>query len=240
MMQEATAQEGWSAILEFLATQQPLLDTVIAIAWVFFIYYTIKTFQAIKRQTDELKRQTDLQSEAFLVVSSESCQTDVEAIDKIGAGPADLFDRWRGILDRNKPDALEQRADRMLVLHLQNRGRSDIMDWSIEVSADVRPGDHLRDDFNITGEEVEWVIDQEGADEVINEDDSIDIVIARMGVFPEVDFQWTVKYEDMRGNELTRFGGDVRHSDRNLFALRSNEEAADEAVEVEHEDETVG
>ena len=54
----------WQSFIKELNDLAPLVNLLVAIAWGIYVLFTIKTFRAIQRQTE-------LQSEAFLVVASE-------------------------------------------------------------------------------------------------------------------------------------------------------------------------
>jgi hypothetical protein len=211
-------EPGWYSFVAFLEQNQPVIDLLIVLAWAFFIYYTIKTFRQIKRQTD-------LQSDAFLVVAAET-DPDVRSIDRIASVAREVFNRWQGILELNVPAALE-RGESTVVLRLNNRGVSDIVSWKIHLAARVEPSDYLAEHLNITHEEKTWTIEQHTYDEVIPPGDDICIAVARTGVFPHLRLTWTIEYKDLRDKQYTRFAGDKNFTDQNIFANPQTREEAE-------------
>jgi len=199
----------WKSFIDLLASNAPLINLLNALLWAFYVYYTIRTFRQIRRQTE-------LQSEAFLVVSSELLSGDKPASVTAGSGIQELYDKWFQILQTNIPAARKQ--EQSVVLRLKNRGRSDITWWNVEVNAHVEPGKYLSNKFNISGEISKWTIEHEGYKDIIAPDEKIDVVIAKTGVFPVVKFHWSIKYKDMREVTYSRFGGDHSLVDRNVLA----------------------
>ena len=170
--------------------------------------YTIKTFR-------EIRRQTELQSEAYLVVASE-ISSNTKGKLMVSAEITRLYGKWHEILKKNIPAALQ--ADRYLVLTLQNRGRSDVVAWEIRFQARATPGNYLSRSSNIGGEGCTWSVAYQDHRDMIAPGDRIEITVAKTGVFPEIDFQWTVTYRDMRDVESSRSGGDRSLKDKNVLA----------------------
>lgn len=220
----------WHSVINFLQYNQPVIDLGILAAWVAFVYYTIRTFRQIKRQTD-------LQSDAFLVVAAEA-SAENGTLDRIGGAASELYEKWEGILDHNVPKAL-QRETQSIVLRMHNRGRSDVVWWQIKFTATVEPSDYLRDNINVSREECQWTIEQREYPEVIEPEDHIEVEVIKTGVFPELELEWDITYEDMRGKTYDRVGGDKSYSDSNIFA---DPQAAEEAglLEDEEADEAAG
>jgi len=199
----------WKSFIDLLASNAPLISLLNVLLWAFYVFYTIRTFLQIRRQTE-------LQSEAFLVVSSELLSGDKLASVRVGSEIKELYDKWFQILETNIPAARKQ--EQSVVLRLKNRGRSDITWWNIEVIALVDPGKYLSNKFNITGETSKWTIEHEGYKDIIAPDEKIDVLVAKTGVFPVVTFDWSIKYKDMRDVTYSRFGGDNSLVDRNVLA----------------------
>lgn len=105
-----------------------------------------------------------------------------------------------------------------MVLRLHNRGRSDVIWWRIALKAEVSAGNHLAEQFNIAGESCAWSIEHQDYKDVIALGEKIEIVVAKTGVFPRVEFQWTIEYRDMRNVSYSRFGGDTHLVDVNVLA----------------------
>ncbi len=196
-----------TVFVESLKFYGPLIDLLIAVFWAIFVVYTIRTFK-------EIKRQTDLQSEAFLVVSCKT--TESRSLDEIRGTTNELYDKWHGILQTNIPDALQRPS--YICLTLQNKGRSDIVEWTIKMTALVKPGTHLHRTFNIGGDSRSWTINNKGSAEIIEAGESIEIVVLKSGVFPQLVCSWDARYRDIREVSYTRFAGDKIHNEKNVLA----------------------
>lgn len=210
------APTGWDAVLNFLEAQDPFIELLIVVAWGLFIYYTIKTFRQIKRQAD-------LQSEAFLVIGAEATSSDSSADNRIPEEATDLHSRWREILNGADLSEALGREDKYLVLRLHNRGKSDIVKWKLTITAEVEPGSHLSDNYKTSGEVQEWTIEGDSYEDILEENEDTSIGAALLGPFPVARFRWEVSYKDMRDVTYSRFGGDATFTDRNVFADPTSE-----------------
>lgn len=231
----------WQCFLNSLQGIAPLISLATVILWGIYVYYTIKTFKSIHRQTE-------LQSEAYLLVSYDITQwglgtpsfslgssgisgysgysSKTYAVAYTGIGPryveriepkmVELYKKWQSILSKNIRDAVQPEKD--IILLLQNRGKSDIIWWKINLEAHIEPGKYLTNKFNTTGEHCEWSIEYKGSNEVISSTDGIGIIIGKSGVFPEISISWEIEYRDMRDVQYKRFGGDRSLTDRNVLA----------------------
>ncbi len=195
-------------ILQVLERLQPLLELIIAVLWGVYIYFTIRTFR-------EIKRQTDLQSEAFLVAAVETSDRSDE--DWQDTGPQTLHSKWNEIITTGIPDAIS--PEKTIRLRLTNRGRSDIADWKIQVMVTVSPGEFLEKNYNTVGEIGTWTVRHLGHRHHIAPDDSIVVPIALTGSFPKAGFSWKIDYTDMRKVKYSRFGGDTSYEDINALAF---------------------
>lgn len=235
----------WQCVLNFLESLAPVISLATLILVAVYVLYTIKTFRSIHLQTE-------LQSQAYLLVSYDIAQAGLVGIsgtsgaiaysgpssknyrlflgtssgsvgsisyperhERIEQKMAELYNRWHIILSQNISQALQPEND--IILHLQNRGRSDIIWWKIDLKAHIESGKHLSK-INIKGEDCAWSIESKGSNEVIAPMDGIGIVIGKSGVFPEITLSWTIEYKDMRDDSYTRFGGDRSLTDRNVLA----------------------
>lgn len=209
-----TIYEFWSLIVS-IAT---------LVAWSVYVLFTIMTFREIQRQTklqsesfEQIKRQTDLQSEALLSVSA-SIRTNAPTERPLHERVQNVHARWREILKTQAPTALN-RPDQLVVLHLKNRGRSDIVDWKIQVALKVEPGPHLATTFQTQGNDVNWEVNHVGSRDIVDaQGEQIDVAIAPTGKFPLANFRWTIEYTDAKGKAYTHFVGDHEVSDTNAFA----------------------
>lgn len=224
----------WQCFLNFLEIQAPFISLATVILWGLYVLYTIRTFRSIHRQ-EEFQREAFLlvsyeitpggfrgiigtvgiPGTSGYVGSGPSAQnypafynvtypSGVPYREKIGKKMEDLYNKWHLILSKNIPGALQ--PEKEIILHLQNRGRSDIIQWKINLKAHVEPGKHLSQ--YIKGEECTWSIEGKSSKEIIAPSDRIGIVIGKTGVFPYLILSWTIEYKDMRDKPYTRFGGD--------------------------------
>jgi hypothetical protein len=129
-----------------------LFQLISTLLWGAYVFYTIRTFK-------EIKRQTELQSEAFLLVLSKrnaALPPERNVIEKA----QQLHNKWRDILNKNVQTALQPEA--YIILTLNNTGRSEIVDWNIDILLVMDPGDYLQRNFNISGERLNWHVNYRG------------------------------------------------------------------------------
>lgn len=89
-------------IIKFLNDINPVIDLSIAVLWGIYVFYTIRTFK-------EIHRQTELQSEAFLIVSCEVVDSVTEKmVDKKDSQHMSIYDKWHEILKTNIPSAVSK------------------------------------------------------------------------------------------------------------------------------------
>ena len=236
----------WQCVLNFLETQAPVISLATLILMAVYVLYTIRTFKSIHFQT-ELQSQAYLlvsyyiTQEGLGVPSVSPSPSGTSGYSGLGAGSypniyattissvvftrnherieqkmVELYRKWRAILSKNIPDAVQPEKD--IILFLQNRGKSDIIWWKINLKAHIEPGKYLASKFNTNGDYCEWSIEYKGSHEVIASMDGINISIGKSGVFPELTLSWTIEYKDMRDVSYTRFGGDRSLKDRNVLA----------------------
>ncbi len=201
----------WAKTLQFCTDFKPILDALNILLWGVYVYYTIKTFRQIHRQTE-------LQSEAFLVVTSSlegSLRDDLREFDCIES--KSMYKKWYDILKNNLQSALT--GEKYLVLKLDNRGRSDIVSWKVKVNGVINSGDFLHTKCNINGEKFSWVIEENNNKQLIASESHIEVIISKLGVYPEIALTWEIEYYDMRGRKYSNFGGAKSISDKNFLAL---------------------
>jgi hypothetical protein len=207
-----TLADGLPEWLVQLWVYQPLLLLFSTVFGAFYVYFTIRTFQQIKRQTD-------LQIEAFLIVAAQKIRPKDENLMAFGDAAQKLHDKWLDILQKNMPNAVQ--PDRWLVLKLTNRGRADIVDWAVTVQVKIESGDYLTKNYNVRGEKAAWVVQYENHEDIVSTDsgEAIEVPLAILGPFPIVEFRWTIRYKDTRNVQYTSFGGDSFAVDTNALAL---------------------
>src|SRR6266566_7179967 len=121
-------------ILNQLQYLKPLLELVTTLLWGIYVYFTIITFR-------EIRRQTDLQSEAFLVVAAK-VSDQLVAGKTVDNASKSLHEKWHGILTTSLPKAVQK--EKYLTLECTNRGRSDIVRWKINVAAEIKSSHFLQ------------------------------------------------------------------------------------------------
>lgn len=173
-----------------------------------YVYYTIKTFLQIKRQTE-------LQSEAFLIITSSIDDSTPDARELCNNKSKILFEKWKRILEPELQDGGIR--EKIVFLFLRNRGRTDIISWKVNITAKVVPGSDLSIRRNTGGETESWEIMSQGAQHVIPIDGEVRIPIALTGMFPECTFSWNIEYADARGKIYNYAAGDLYANDRNAF-----------------------
>ncbi|MHB8137547.1 MAG: hypothetical protein ACYDGO_04070 [Smithellaceae bacterium] len=205
----------WPLIFKFCQDTYPIVNIIIAILWGVYVYFTIKTFR-------EIKRQTDLQSEAFLIVA---CQTidsvPIKTINKIGGKIDKSHDKWTEIVKTHIPGAVGPASH--LTLTLTNKGRSDIISWKIIPTLSIKPGNFLAKKFNTSGETISWEIKSNDRRDIIGQGESITIEIAKVGAYPEAELFWAIEYTDMRNKTYKTFSGDKSKTVTNALALDMKE-----------------
>jgi hypothetical protein len=195
----------------YLWAREPLLVLASTILWGFYVLFTILTFRQIRKQTDLL-------AEAFLVVAFKKVQDYRVASDIPFERTAfELHEKWSKILTKHVPNAV--RKESALLLTLTNRGRADIIKWSISVTARVDPGEYLLKEYNTHGEMVSWSVASAGAKHIVQPEKPVEVVLAPIGNFPNVEFTWSIAFEDMRGKKYVRAAGDSSVKDTNALAL---------------------
>lgn len=196
----------WDRILKLLEHNEPFINVAGIFLLALYVIYTVRMF-------GQMRRQTELQIEAFLVVTHQ-----LTPRKGVGSPPKalELYEKWRGILENNIPGALK--TDQLLILELENCGRSDVIHWRVDVNAEVKPGEYLNSNCNIFGESDEWTLTDKGSGDIIRQGTSIEVPVAIVGPFPELIVQWTLEYRDMRDRRYSRYGGDSEFSTKNIFA----------------------
>ena len=135
MPENSIPENLFLAILYWLKQMEPLFLLLTVILMALYVYFTIKTFR-------EIKRQTDLQSQAFLFVAAHDVAEISEGAELISEAK-NISDKWRQILQKHVPEAIQN--EDYLELEFNNRGNSDIIDWTIRISASILPGKYLKE-----------------------------------------------------------------------------------------------
>jgi len=208
----------WCGIINFFKDIYPIVNVVIAFLWGIYVYFTIKTFR-------EIHRQTELQIEAFLMVTCEtmdsvSLQT-IKVIKKVCETSIASHKKWTNIIKTNIPAAIG--PDSHLIITLTNKGRSDVISWKIKETLSIQPGQYLQKNVNISGETICWDIMSEDRRDIIEQGQSVNIEVAVVGAYPEGNFSWEIEYTDMRNKTYKTFSGDKLKTVSNVLALDMKE-----------------
>jgi hypothetical protein len=205
----------WNDIIKFLNDINPLINLTIAVLWGVYVYYTIKTFK-------EIHRQTELQSEAFLYVSCEVVNSVTEKmVDKKDSHHMSVYDKWHEILKSHIPSAISQES--YLLLTFKNKGRSDIVEWKADIDTTIASGQYLTKKFNIGGDNFAWQIKNESNKDIIPAGESVTFIIAKIDVYPQIECTWKIDYSDMRSKQYKAFAGDKKKVNRNSLAYSMKE-----------------
>jgi len=208
MPENSIPENLFLAILYWLKQMEPLFLLLTVILMALYVYFTIKTFR-------EIKRQTDLQSQAFLFVTAHDVAEISEGAELISEAK-NISDKWRQILQKHVPEAIQN--EDYLELEFNNRGNSDIIDWTIRISASILPGKYLEKKYNIVGESKTWIHKYSGYDDNIPPNGTINVPIVKLSVFPSVEFSWEIEYTDTRDVKYKKFAGDNDYQKTNVLA----------------------
>lgn len=170
--------------------------------WGIYVYVTHNTFLELREQTQELKRQTILQTQGYLIMEP-SIQKQTELSNMLGEElilhekAEELHKKWELTLRDAIPKALQE--NEYAVLRLKNRGGSDILSVQISVQAKVQTGTYLKNSRAVADASESWKLDLEPN---IVPEGEIDVVLAQINAFPQVTLTWTIEYQDIRENRL--------------------------------------
>ena len=179
--------------------------------WGIYVYFTIKTF-------NQIKKQTDLQSRAFLLATPKISAETKTTIANSTAN--ELRNKWHRILENNLPSSINE--NRTFELELTNRGKSDIISWQIDLVARIDEGKYLNEKFGIYGETTEWTI-KSNSEQTIAPNQTIKIPVIIVGDFPRVFINWGISYVDlMEGKYKTNTNG-TGYTLSNLIAFEYKE-----------------
>jgi hypothetical protein len=181
-----------------------ILTVVSTLLWGIYVFFTIKTFR-------EIKEQTILQSRSFLVVKPVLS----ELTDLVGFNADSLSTHalWKLTLQNNLPEAMKQ--ENCFSLQLMNRGKSDIIKWSIKIKVIITVGQYLTG-LNIAGNNYQYTINSSPLDQ-IGPGQEICIKVLPYGFYPKAEISWTISYEDIRNNKGT-VSENNKHTVSNLLA----------------------
>ncbi|MBS1622981.1 MAG: hypothetical protein JST83_03110 [Bacteroidetes bacterium] len=172
--------------------ENKLIELLTLFLWGIYVWFTIRTF-------NQIKRQTELQSRAFLVVTFSE-----ETIPSGHIFNQDSFSRhqkWQQILGGHLPTV--GCTPQALKLKFTNRGKSDIIDWQINVSVKIESGDYLRNHRNTDGDSFTFEVKSLSSD-IIAPGDFKEVLLMPYGYYPSVTIKWDIKYSDiMEGSYST-------------------------------------
>jgi len=204
------------AIYETLSNNQIQFWTLIAtisstILWGVYVYFTIKTF-------NQIKKQTDLQSRAFLLITPRLCQIDSKPeLDSIATN---LSNKWRRILENNLSEAISE--NKIFEIELTNRGKSDVINWSIEIIANIKEGSYLHKKFSVNGEETKWSIASK-PEQTIAPNQAIRVPVILVGDFPQITLFWKISYTDLMEGKYEIENKISGYSSSNVLAFNYKE-----------------
>lgn len=165
-----------------------------------YVYFTRQTFL-------EIQKQTNLQSRAHLLTKKTVEHSEDFAINQAAKV---LHTKWKGIVNRNMPGAIQ--ADTFLVLILKNRGRADVASWRLDVNISIEPSKILENVANIMGEDISFQIHSETDDgeQLIMQGEELKLCLTPISNFPKISVTWALEYTDIRGEQYTIFSGDKK------------------------------
>lgn len=175
--------------------------------WGIYVYFTIRTFIQIKKQTD-------LQIKAFLIckIIPKQITEEITLPDEFMT----LNNKWHQILTNNLPDTVG--SLKCLWLEITNRGKSDVSKWEIKVNILVTPGDYLSE-RNTIGEYKTYIIKSQ-LHQTIPPNGSIEIPMAFSGYFPSAKYSWVIEYFDIREPKKKNLSIENHYEDFNLLAYK--------------------
>lgn len=182
-----------TALTDFITNtlQNKWIELLTLVLWGVYVWFTIKTF-------NQIQKQTELQSRAFLVVAfSEIAIPDTHTFSPV---TYQMHQKWRQILSAHLPSI--NSTPQALNLRFTNRGKSDIVDWEINVSLKIEPGDHLRNQRNTDGDVLTFTLKSQSSD-IIAPGESKDVILMPYGYYPSVIVKWNIKYTDIMDGTYT-------------------------------------
>jgi|GEM_PF-2073702 hypothetical protein len=191
-----------------LLIQNKLIEILTLILWGIYVGFTIKTF-------NQIKRQTELQSRSFLVVTPNFSDY-LDGIVFTGE-PNDMFIKWKQILNSNLPEV--ECKPQILRLKFTNRGKSDITQWELIVKVKVVAGVYLKNQFNTQGSNFEFSLKSQSSD-IIPPGEFVDITVMPFGSYPQVIITWVIKYSDIMNGNYTSTNSENPLEILNSFAFK--------------------
>jgi hypothetical protein len=80
---------------------------------------------------------------------------------KISKKAEALATKWYDILNTHIPEAIG--TGEFLVLKMNNKGRSDIVSWKLQIKVWIEPGAFLTTKYNTRGDQESWELNSAGA-----------------------------------------------------------------------------
>ncbi|MBK9982081.1 MAG: hypothetical protein IPP15_06570 [Saprospiraceae bacterium] len=151
--------------------------------WLFYVFFTYKTFR-------EIKMQNDLQFGAILLSFIDLYNTHEASDLKIES--MNLYNRWKNLLNGNQ--YLIEQNPCYVSLILANRGRSDIVHWKLQIELLVDGGDILPDEAQTS---TKWEITSD-VNEIISFEHERKVPILIKNAFPKFEINWKISYSDFR------------------------------------------
>jgi len=188
------------------------LTALSTIAWFVYVYYTIKTF-------NEIKKQTDLQSRSYLVINTKEDKFEFHKME-IPQEAIAIHEKWSGIISNNYSRAM--REEQVLILILQNRGKSDIIKWRLKVRGRILAGEYLKNKVNINDDSFEYQLKSKTNLKIKPNEDK-KIALLPIGLFPHLELEWEIYYSDIltdKTYELKSNGYEYKNSNLIVYEAK--------------------
>ena len=113
-------------------------------------------------------------------------------------------------------------SNRTFEIELTNRGKSDIISWSINLINNIYEGEYLNNKFGIIGDYETFKISSK-SDQSIAPNQTIKVPIILVGDFPKIEFSWEITYTDLMEGEYNTTNKNNGLSNSNLIAFNFKE-----------------
>jgi hypothetical protein len=210
---------------------EPLAVIITCFFWIYYLHLTRMTFQ-------EIRKQTDSQTRAVVNISWNISKPERPRQERIFSSRHgrsldgdqyvnglfhDLEDVHNTFKDHYNHHFQAVERDEMVAwLVLENIGRSPVLDWSIDIEAEIEPGDFYPG-RQITGTKRTWTVKKK---KMIMPSQKAQIKIAQIQYYPKIKFKVDAKMEDSIGR-MTSVFGDKEKDNTNQMICDGPEKAGD-------------
>jgi hypothetical protein len=205
----------WESFLIAILHNEPFINLAGILFLACYVYFTYITFK-------EIQKQTEIQSEAFIIVTSTICPQKDSTLNRISTESEQLYNKWHDILTNNAKDTITGKT--FLHVNLKNRGKSDVIWWRLKIQALIEPGLYLEKKINANGENKELIIEQSNSDDIISTEEEICLCAIGVDAFPKAIFKWELEYKDMRKRTYKTFSGDTNKTTTNALVYELHPE----------------